>query len=257
MLGKHLPLTFRSSGRLLLLGTILVTAFAGTAAAEEEFPSTQGLRVQTAETHATMTPEKALTLLKEGNQRFVSGNMHKRDLRKKVLITSKGQYPFAAIVGCIDSRAPHEMVFDAGIGDIFSIRIAGNFINTDILGSLEFATAIADANLIVVLGHTECGAIKGACDNIKMGNLTHTLSNIAPAVYSVEGFEGSRNSKNEAFVDAVAHTNVELAVNAIVERSPILRTRIDAGKLMVVGAMLDISTGQVTFMEPKRQGKAN
>ncbi|MBN4073809.1 carbonic anhydrase [bacterium AH-315-E07] len=208
------------------------------------------MRVQTAETHAKITPEVALTLLKEGNQRFVSGKMYKRDLRKKALITSKGQYPYAAIVGCIDSRASHELLFDAGIGDIFSARVAGNFANTDILGSLEFATAIADAKLIVVLGHSECGAIKGACDNLKMGNLTHTLSNIAPAIYSVEGFEGKRNSKNKAFVDAVAHANVELTVEHIVEASPIIKALSDKRQLMVVGAMLDIVTGKVTFMEP-------
>ena len=236
--------------QILLFGVKLITVLLITLpAVAAQVPITKGPIVQTAETQAAMTPEKALALLKEGNQRFVSGNVYERDIRKKIAITSEGQYPFAAIVGCIDSRAPHETIFDAGIGDMFSARIAGNFINTDILGSLEFSTAVAGAKIIVVLGHNECGAIKGACDNIKMGNLTHTLSNIAPAIYTVDGIEGLRNSKNKAFVQAVAHANVELAVDNIVKRSPVIKALVDEGKLMIVGAMLDINTGKVSFLE--------
>ena len=237
---------------MLLPCTLLISAFLITlpAAAEEAVPKKR-VDVQTAESQSSMTPQKALTLLKEGNQRFITDTRYERDLRAKALILADGQFPYAAILGCIDSRASHELLFDAGIGDLFSARVAGNFVNTDILGSLEFATALAGAKIIVVLGHNQCGAIKGACDHVEMGNLTHTLSNIAPAVYSVEGFKGQRNSKNEAFVEAVAHANVELTVDNIIERSPVIKDLIDKGQLMVVGAMLDIATGKVTFLESK------
>ena len=204
---------------------------------------------QTKETQSAMTPDAALALLKEGNQRFVNSNMLVRDLKSQVAKTASGQYPHSVILGCIDSRVPPELVFDQGVGDIFSPRIAGNFVNTDILGSMEFATAAAGAKLIVVLGHTECGAVKGACDNVQLGNLTQTLSNISPAVYSVGGFEGARNSKNKAFVDAVTHANVDLTVKSIVTRSPVLADLIAKGQLKVVGAVHDVATGVITFRD--------
>jgi carbonic anhydrase len=203
----------------------------------------------TAETQGTLTPAIVLQLLKDGNDRFLSGRAIERNFLDQVRLTSTGQYPMAAILGCIDSRVPHEIVFDKGVGDVFSARVAGNFVNTDILGSLEFATALAGSRLIVVLGHTECGAIKGACDHVEMGNLTSTLANIAPAVYAVEGFEGLRTSANKAFVQAVAHENVEMTVQNIVNRSPIIRGLVSEGKLAVVGAMHDVRTGRVTFDE--------
>ena len=156
----------------------------------------------------------------------------------------------AAILGCIDSRVPHEIVFDKGVGDIFSARVAGNFVNTDILGSLEFATAAAGSKVVVVLGHTECGAVKGACDNVELGNLTATLANIAPAVYAVgDVVPGERSSKNPAFVQAVAHENVEMTVRNMVERSPIMHGLVEEGKLIVIGAMHDVTTGRVEFMD--------
>lgn len=205
--------------------------------------------VQTKESQAAMTPERALELIKEGNERFVTNRRIARDYLAEVTQTAAGQYPFAVVLGCIDSRVPMEIVFDQGIGDLFAPRIAGNFVNTDILGSMEFATAVAGSKLIVVLGHTECGAVKGACDHVELGNLTHTLSNIAPAVYATTGVEGPRDSSNKAFVNAVAHENVAMTVQNVLDRSPIMAGLVEEGKLMVVGAMHDVATGRVTFLD--------
>lgn len=206
---------------------------------------------QTQSTQAALTPAATLELLKAGNERFVSGEMLDRDLMAQVAQTATGQYPHSVVLGCIDSRVPPEFVFDQGIGDLFAPRIAGNFVNTDILGSMEFATAIAGSKLIVVLGHTSCGAVKGACDHAELGNLTHTLSNIAPAMYSVsEDIEGERNSSNKAYVNAVAHANVEMTVQNILDRSPVMAQLVEEGQLMIVGAMHDVATGKVTFYEP-------
>ena len=205
--------------------------------------------VQTAATQAALTPAAALQKLKDGNKRFLAGEMTNRDLPSQVKATAAGQYPHSIVLSCIDSRVPPELVFDQGLGDIFGPRVAGNYVDTDMLGNMEFAAAVAGSKVIVVLGHTECGAVKGACDNVKLGNLTHTLTNIAPAVYEVTDVEGERNSKNKAFVDAVAHKNVNLMVDNITDRSPVLAGLVDDGKLIVVGAMYDVTTGQVTFME--------
>lgn len=199
------------------------------------------------EAQQAMTPNQALLELKEGNQRFVSGKMLKRDLMNQVRETATGQFPFAVILGCIDSRSPPEIIFDQGIGDLFSPRIAGNFANTDIIGSIEFATKLAGAKLVVVMGHTECGAIRGACDNAQLGNLTHTLSNLMPAVYAVKDVKGDRNSQNSAFVQKVADENVRLTVKTLTERSQILKDLVAANQLMVVGAMHSVATGGVDF----------
>jgi carbonic anhydrase len=202
---------------------------------------------QTKTTQAAITPQKALQMLKEGNTRFVQGDMLERNLGQQVKATGSGQFPFATIVGCIDSRVSNELIFDQGIGDIFSARIAGNFVNDDIIGSLEFASRIAGSRLIVVLGHTECGAVKGACDDVVLGNLTQTLANIKPAVAAVTGHDSDRSSKNTAFVKAVTGKNVELTVQRILERSPVLRDMVNKGELEIVGAMYDVHTGKVTF----------
>ena len=202
-----------------------------------------------ADAQKAITPTKALEMLKEGNERFVKGKMIERDLNEQVEQTATGQYPYAVVLGCIDSRVPPELVFDQGIGDIFTPRIAGNFVNTDILGSMEFATKVAGSKLIVVLGHTSCGAVKGACDHVELGNLTHLLSNIMPAVYAVDEVIGERNSSNSKFVDDVAHMNVKFTVENILERSPLMKELVDQGELMVVGAMHDVETGRVTFMQ--------
>ncbi|MEE4314517.1 MAG: carbonic anhydrase family protein [Desulfofustis sp.] len=201
----------------------------------------------TREAQAAITPEKALEMLKQGNQRFVSAKTVKRDLLAQANQTSKGQYPFAAVVSCLDSRLWPEMVFDQGIGDLFVARVAGNFVNDDILGSLEFATKLAGAKLIVVMGHTECGAIKGACDAAQLGLLTATLANINPAVTAVQGAYTPRSSKNPEFVQAVSEMNVTLTMQKLRDRSVVLREMLDKGEIGIVGAMYDISTGKVTF----------
>jgi carbonic anhydrase len=201
------------------------------------------------EAQRNMTPEQALSAIKDGNERFVNGKMLQRNLMVQVRATASGQYPFAVVLGCIDSRVPPELVFDQGIGDIFSPRIAGNFADTDIIGSIEFATKLAGAKLVVVLGHTECGAIKGACDNVQLGNLTQTLSNISPAVYAVKDIRDDRTSKNKAFVQKVTYENVRLTVQALTERSAVLKDLVVGNQLKLVGAIHDVATGRVSFLQ--------
>lgn len=193
-------------------------------------------------------------MLVDGNDRYVTNRMLNRDYTVQVAETASGQYPFAIVLGCVDSRVPPEIVFDQGLGDIFSARIAGNFINTDILGSMEFATAVTGSKLIVVLGHTECGAVMGACDHVELGNLTHTLSNIAPAVDATET-EGPRNSSNRDFVNAVARANVHLTVENILERSAVIRLQVEKGEVRVVGAMYDVASGKVTFLDDAEESQ--
>ena len=195
---------------------------------------------------SAMTADSAIAALKDGNKRFVSGNMIKRDLMKQVKVTGYNQFPLATVVSCIDSRAGPEIVFDQGIGDVFSARVAGNFVNEDILGSLEFATKAAGSKVVVVLGHSSCGAIKGACDDVVLGNLTGMLAKIKPAVAEVS-MAGDRTSKNDAFVQMVAETNVKRTVNDIMVKSPVLKAMADAGEIKIVGAMLDVKTGVVTW----------
>ena len=195
---------------------------------------------------AAITPDDAIKLLKDGNTRFTSGKMAKRDLKKQVATTGQGQYPFASFVSCIDSRSGPELVFDQGIGDMFVARVAGNIVNEDILGSLEFASKAAGSKVIVVLGHTSCGAIKGACDDVKLGNLTGLLAKMKPAVASVKE-TGDRSSKNYAFVEKVAEMNVIDTVAAIKAKSPVLKEMADKGEIKIVGAMLDVTTGKVLW----------
>lgn len=194
-----------------------------------------------------ITPDQAIARLKAGNERLLGGKTINCDLVEQIKATAAAQAPFAAIIGCIDSRVPPELVFDQRIGDVFCARIAGNFINTDIIGSMEFATKVAGARAIVVLGHNDCGAIKGAVDHVRLGNLTATLANISPAVAASKA-SGERNSKNAAFVQAVAETNVKMAVAALTARSRVLRKLVGAGQLRVVGAMHDLATGGVSFL---------
>lgn len=207
------------------------------------------MKAHTKESQATMTPEKSLQFLKEGNVRFQKNLKANRNLLEQVNDTSEGQFPFATILSCIDSRVSAELVFDQGLGDIFSVRIAGNFVNEDILGSMEFACKLAGTKLIVVLGHTSCGAIKGACDHAEMGNLTKLIEKITPAVNAVSEpqDENLRNSTNLEFVDTVSKKNVELTIERIHQESPILSEMEKNGEIMIVGAMYDINTGSVTF----------
>ena len=223
-----------------------VPANQGRATTSYDYDPTEAL---TAETQAALTPMQVLMRLKDGNERFLTGQAVERNFMEQVSQTAGGQYPMAAILGCIDSRVPHEIVFDKGVGDVFSARVAGNFVNTDILGSLEFATAVAGSKVVVVLGHTQCGAVKGACDRVELGNLTSTLANIAPAVYAVDDVVGERSSKNAAYVQAVAVENVEMTVLNMVQRSPVMRGLVEEGKLVVVGAMHNVDTGEVEFFE--------
>jgi len=205
---------------------------------------------QTKETQAAITPQMALQMLKDGNQRFVSGTMKKRDLTKQVKATSAGQFPFAQVVSCMDSRSAPELIFDQGIGDLFSPRVAGNFANDDIIGSLEYGSGAVGAKLIVVLGHSDCGAVKGACDNVKLGDLLPaTLASLKPAIDAVPSDGSPRTSKNYAFVQRVADMNVILAVKRIRDKSSLLRGMADKGEIKIVGAMLDVKTGKVTFVE--------
>lgn len=209
------------------------------------------MKAHTRETQETMTPDKALTYLKEGNHRFVNNLKANRNLLEQVNETSDGQFPFATILSCIDSRVSAELIFDQGLGDIFSIRIAGNFINEDILGSMEFASKLAGTKLIMVLGHTSCGAIKGACDHVRMGHLTALVNKIEPAVYETKEpkEESLRNSKNLEFVDAVAARNVVRSIENIRERSSILANMETMGAIRIVGAMYDLNTGEVAVIE--------
>lgn len=206
---------------------------------------------QTAESQSQMTPEMALELLKEGNQRFLRGAPRERKLNQQVIETAYGQYPFASIIGCIDSRVPTSLIFDQGIGSLFSARVAGNIVNDDILGSLEFACKLAGAKLVVVLGHTSCGAVKGACDQAELGNLTALLSKINPAVLAVTDPENpeERTSKNAAFVDAVALENVRLTVQNVRTYSNVLRSMEKEGAIKIIGAMYDVATGEVRFLD--------
>lgn len=196
-----------------------------------------------------MTPEKSLQALKEGNKRFQDNLKASRNLLEQVEDTSKGQYPFATVLSCIDSRVSSELIFDQGFGDIFSVRIAGNFVNEDILGSMEFACKLAGTKLIVVLGHTSCGAVKGACDSAKLGNLTGMLDKIKPAVNAVNLPEDSslRNSKNIEFVNDVAKKNVELTIDRILKESDVLAQMKKDKDIDIVGGMYNIKTGVVSF----------
>ena len=227
-----------------LLAALLITA--GLTGCASTSTTSGGYTTMDKSAQSAMSADAAIAALKAGNNRFVSGNMAKRDLMKQVKSTGYGQYPLATVVSCIDSRAGPEIVFDQGIGDVFSARVAGNFVNEDILGSLEFASKAAGSKVIVVLGHSSCGAIKGACDDVVLGNLTGMLAKLKPAVSDVSA-AGDRSSKNDAFVQMVAEANVKRTVNDIMVKSPVLKAMADAGEIKIVGAMLDIKTGVVTW----------
>ena len=205
------------------------------------------MKTLTKEMQAAITPSMALELLKKGNERFVNNLKVNRNLLQQANETSDGQHPFAVILSCIDSRTSAELIFDQGLGDVFSIRIAGNIINEDILGSMEFGCKVAGSKIIVVLGHTKCGAVKGACDHVEMGNLTALLTKIRPAVDDETTTTENRNSANGEFVEKVATINVKRTVKSIMERSPILKEMIESGQIGIVGGSHDITNGVVTF----------
>lgn len=204
---------------------------------------------QTKETQAQITPASALQMLKDGNQRFLDKALINRDLHEQVQGTTLGQYPFAVILGCIDSRVPVETVFDQGIGDVFTARVAGNFVNTDILGSIEYGCKVAGSRLVVVLGHTSCGAIKGACDDVQLGNVTSLIEKLKPSVEAVETADGTdRSSANKTFVNDVVYKNVELTIKNIYKYSPVLAEMAEDGDIDIVGAVYDITSGKVDFL---------
>jgi carbonic anhydrase len=205
------------------------------------------MKTLTKEMQDTITPAMALKLLQEGNTRFISNLKANRNLLQQANDTSDGQHPFAVVLSCIDSRTSAELIFDQGLGDIFSVRIAGNIVNEDILGSMEFACKLAGSKIIVVLGHSKCGAIKGACDHTEMGNLTALLAKIRPAVDDELETLENRNSSNKNFVENVSAINVKRTVKAIMERSTVLKEMIDSGEIGIIGGMHNINTGQVTY----------
>jgi carbonic anhydrase len=207
------------------------------------------MRTHNKESQTSMTPEMAINILKEGNERFVSNLKFNRNLLQQVNETRDGQWPFAVVLSCIDSRTSAELVFDQGLGDIFSVRIAGNIVNEDILGSMEFACKVAGSKFIVVLGHTKCGAVKGACDHVELGNLTTLLAKLQPAVSCETQTTLNRDSSNAIFVENVAKINVEEAVGEIQAKSPILKEMIDKGEIGICGAMYNVETGLVEFYE--------
>ena len=207
------------------------------------------MNAHTADTQSKMTPETSLKELMDGNKRFLDQKPAERRVIEQVAQTAEGQYPFACVLSCIDSRIPTEIIFDQGVGDLFNARVAGNFINDDILGSMEFACKLAGAKVIMVLGHTSCGGVKGACDNAELGLLTQMLAKIRPAVDAVKTEDGEdRSSKNKKFVNRVAEENVRMNVAGITERSSVLKEMVDAGEITVVGAMYDVASGKVTMV---------
>ena len=233
--------------RRTLLGSALgATAFAAVGGAFWLFPGLSQAAALSKEQRDAMTPDQVIAMLKDGNERFRAGKMQGHDYLAQKRASAGGQYPAAVILGCIDSRAPTEIILDTGIGETFTARVAGNIANDDLLGSLEFACAIAGSKVVLVMGHTACGAIKGAIDGAKLGNLTGLLDKIKPAV-DATSFNGERSSKNDAFVDAVAATNVRHTVEAIRHRSEVLAGLEKDGKIKIVGSMYHLVGGKVEF----------
>jgi carbonic anhydrase len=206
------------------------------------------MKTLTKELQNAITPEMALGLLKEGNKRFINNLKTNRNLLQQANETSEGQHPFAIILSCIDSRTSAEIIFDQGLGDIFSVRIAGNIINEDILGSMEFACKLAGSKIITVLGHSNCGAIKGACDHVEMGNLTALLSKIRPAIDDETSVLENRHSGNDEFIEKVTLINVKCTMQNIIQRSPVLKEMLENNEILLVGGVHNIASGEVNFV---------
>jgi len=243
--------TAGAASRMMSTASVLVLSLTLFACAHQ--PSTTigaDAAVMTKFKQSQLSADQALKVLKDGNARFVSGNTIKRDLPAQVKATGHdGQFPLASIVSCIDSRSAPSQVFDQGVGDLFVASVAGNVVNEDILGSLEYASKVAGTKLIVVLGHTHCGGVKGACDAAELGNLTQLIGKIRPAVNMTPDVHGNdRSSNNHHFVDQVAENNVKLQVKAVLDKSPVLRDMAQKGQIRVVGAMLDVETGKIRLL---------
>jgi len=207
------------------------------------------MRTQSKETQSHLTPNLAIQILKDGNERFVNNLKANRNLLQQVNDTSTGQFPFATILSCIDSRTSAELIFDQGLGDIFSIRIAGNILNEDILGSMEFATKVVGTKALVILGHTKCGAIVGACNHVEMGNLTTLLNKVQPAIYAEKQTKDNRTGSNPEFVLNVTELNVHLTIERIRRESPIIAELESSGQIKIIGGLYDVENGKVTFYE--------
>lgn len=244
------PLQFDSTRPRLLWCTCFALAAAivfGPGCQSHHHKNAPQPKVETKESQAAITPEEALARLQEGNARFALGQSRQRNFPAKVRATAEGQYPFAVILSCLDSRVPAEIVFDQGIGDVFNARIAGNVLNDDILASMEFACKASGSKLIFILGHSNCGAVKGAIDNVELGHLTGLLDRIKPAMAAVPADVQPRSSSNKKFVQKVADENVHLVMKQIRERSPVLREMLDQNKIGIAGGMYDLATGEIHF----------
>jgi len=229
---------------VILASVALVGSIARVSASEPERRDLAAIKEQ----QNSATPAEVWQWLKEGNERFVTGHKKSRDISHDRKVTAAGQYPRAIILSCIDSRAPAELIFDVGLGDLFNARVAGNIVDADLAGSIEYACKVAGAKLVLVMGHTSCGAVKGVCDNVELGNLSGLLEKIKPAVAAVGGVPGDHNSKNHNFVEAVAEANVRLTVEKIREVSPILAEMERDGKIQIVGSIYDLVTGRVKIL---------
>ncbi len=205
------------------------------------------MKTQSQETQKNLTPELAYTILKDGNKRFVNNLKANRNLLEQVNETSAGQFPFATILSCMDSRTSAELIFDQGLGDIFSIRVAGNVLNDDVLGSMEFGTKVVGTKIILVLGHTKCGAVVGACDHVEMGKLTQLLNKIKPAIEKEVETDTNRSGSNDQFVERVTINNIKMVMEQIRAESPIIAELEDQGQLKIVGGLYDVKSGEVTF----------
>jgi carbonic anhydrase len=242
---------YRPAANRILPGVLAVFLVCTSSNALAQAPATAPERRDLAtikQEQATATPAQVLEWLQDGNQRFVSGNLQPRDMLHDQRVTASGQHPRAVILSCIDSRAPAEFIFDAGLGDLFNARIAGNIADNVLVGSMEFACKVSGAKLVLVMGHTSCGAIKGACDRVQLGNLTGLLDKIQPAIDDVKNVPGERNSKNTQFVEAVAEANVRLTVEQIRKLSPILSGMERDGSIQIVGCIYDLETGKTRFL---------
>lgn len=239
--------------RSRLVLALTVTACVAGGCSQDRTPSEneprEVIRTMTREARDRLSPQQILQRARDGNRRFLRGEELDRDVRHDMRITAEGQHPAAVVLGCIDSRAPAELVFDLGIGDVFNARVAGNVVNADIAGSIEYACKVAGAKVVMVMGHTQCGAVKSACDGVDLGNITGLLAHIRPAIEAVQDVEGERSPRNPEFVAAVARQNVLLAKQKLIQISPILAEMAKNGEIIIVGSMYDVRTGEVTFYD--------
>jgi len=229
---------------------LLLTACAQTEMQESSDEVELSSEVLTAEAQEELTPDEIIQSLKEGNERYINNNLTPRDYQAQVQATAAGQYPGAIVISCVDSRVPVENVFDMGIGDIFVARVAGNFVNEDILGSTEFATAVAGSKVVIVMGHESCGAVKSAIDGVEMGNITAMLDKIEPAIDMTQTYDGEQTSSNAEYVTEVVNNNVINTISEMRERSSIIAELERNGEVVITGAFYDLDTGEVTFLEP-------